>query len=77
MPDPAPILSNQQVLQNALAKNILALEKLYAFPRPDGAVDGSANQWTALRKSLLEEQALLYEQILAADSPFEVVSYPG
>lgn len=70
--------TNQENLQDALAANILALSKLYANPRPDGSVDGSAWQWTALRKSLLEEQQMLYEQILNADGPFEVVTYaPG
>lgn len=69
-------LTNQQLLQNALAANILALSQLYAQPRPDGSVDGSANQWTAMRRSLLEEQKMLREQILAEDSPFEIQSFP-
>jgi len=68
--------ANQAVLQQALADSIAALAKLYKQPRPDGSVDGSANQWTAMRKSLLEEQKLLREQILAEDGPFEVVTYP-
>ena len=68
--------ANQAVLQQALADSIAALAKLCKQSRPDGSVDSSANQWTAMRKSLLEEQKLLREQILAEDGPFEVVTYP-
>lgn len=65
------------------ANLIAAVEKIdqrlldmYDQPRPDGAVDGSANQWTAMRKSLLEERQLLLEQIQSCDAPFEVTVYP-
>jgi hypothetical protein len=47
------------------------------LPRPDGSVDGSSNQHTGLRKSLLDEMALLRSQIQAEDAPFEVISIPG
>ncbi len=67
----------QQTLQSALQKNITALEALYNQPRPDGGVDGANWQFTAMRKSLLEEQQMLLTQIQNCDGPFEVVTVPA
>lgn len=69
--------ANQASLQASLAQCIAAYNKLTIQPRPDGAVDGSANQWTAMRKSLLEEMKMLREQIQAEDAPFEIVTFPA
>jgi hypothetical protein len=65
----------QATLQQALADNIAALGALSKNPRPDGTVDGTSNQWTALRKSLLEEQMQILKNIQALDGPFESISY--
>lgn len=68
----------QATLQQALADNIAAYAKLCINPRPDGSIDGESNQWNALRKSLLEEQKLIQQQLQSLDGPFEVVQYaPG
>jgi hypothetical protein len=71
-----PVLTPQQNLQAAYAASCAALAQLYILPRPDESVDGASYQWSALRKSLLEEQEMLLEAILNADGPFEVVTYP-
>jgi hypothetical protein len=66
----------QATLQQALSDNIAALAALSVAPRPDGTVDGTSNQWTALRKSLLEEQELILFRIQQVEGPWESISYP-
>ena len=66
-------LTAQQNLQTALAANALAMSKLYSDPRPDYSIDGRSFSWTAMRKSLLEEQELLLKRIQDLDGPFEQV----
>lgn len=68
-------LQLQQTLQQALQANIAALAALSVNPRPDGSVDGQSNSWTAMRKSLLDEQQGILKQIQNCDGPFEAVVY--
>ena len=66
----------QQTLQQALADNIASLAALSINARPDFSIDGRSYQVTALRKSLLEEQKAILQNIQALDGPFECVTYP-
>ena len=73
----------QQSLLAALQNCAASLAALYINPRPDYSIDGRSYSWNSLRKSLLEEQKLLLQQIQLLDGPFEVSSldlnspYPG
>jgi hypothetical protein len=73
----AAMQAAQQSLVNALRSNAAALEQLYVNPRPNYSLDGRSYSWTELRKSLLEEQKSLLDQIQRLDGPFEVVSFGG
>ena len=67
-------LTAQNNLLTALAANADALSRLYSDPRPDYSIDGRSFSWTAMRKSLLEEQQLLLEQIQRLEGAFEVIT---
>lgn len=67
--------TRKENLQTALDRCTAALADLYTNPRPDYSIDGRSYSWSALRKSLLEEQMQLEEALQRADGPFEVINY--
>ncbi len=69
--------ANQVLLQSAIDKATAALNRLYDQPRPDGGVDGANWQYTAMRKSLIEEIHGLRVQMQEEDGAFEVQTFPS